>query len=87
MKEFLHESEVYMTKMFLFVPLLGFLLTGCETIHQTMWTLERNRQAIDASTAAIEENAQAIEETNRKIEENRHQLEAINKTLKKASES
>ena len=76
-----------MKKMFLFIPLFATFLTGCEMINQTKWTLERNRQAIDASTAAIEENAQAIEEANRNIEENRRQLVAINKTLKKASQS
>lgn len=75
-----------MKKLFL-IPLLGMSLSSCNMIQQTMWSMERNREAIDYSTQVINENAQAIDEVNRKIEENRHQLDAINKTLKKASES
>lgn len=76
-----------MKKQMLFIPLIGMFLSSCSMIQDTMWTLERNRQAIDMSTDAIYENAQAIQEANRNIEENRRQLEAINKTLKKAGES
>ena len=74
-------------KNIFFIPIIGLLLTSCDLINQTKWALERNQQAIDASTRAIEENAQVIEETNMKIQENQRQLDAINKTLKKASES
>lgn len=73
-------------KFLLLIPLIG-MFSSCNTIQETMWSLERNRQAVDMSTEAIHENAQAIEEANRNIEENRRQLEAINKALKKAAES
>lgn len=77
-----------MKNLLLAIPLAGtFLLSGCGMINETIWTLQRNRDAIDMSTQAIYENAQAIEEANRTIEENRRELEAINRTLKKASES
>lgn len=76
-----------MKKELLLLPLIGMFLSGCNMINETMYALERNRQAVDMSTQAIYENAQAIEEANVKIEENRRQLEAINKTLKKAGES
>ncbi len=75
-----------MKKIVLFA-FMGLSLTSCGMIKETMWALDRNRQAIETSTQAIYENAQAIEDANRSIEENRRQLDAINKTLKKAGES
>lgn len=74
-----------MKKQLYLSPILVLLLSGCGMINETMWTLQRNRDAIDASTQAINDNAQAIEQANIKIEENRQQLESINKTLKKAA--
>jgi methyl-accepting chemotaxis protein len=77
-----------MKKKFLFVPFYGALFfTGCNSINQTMSSLEANRQAIEYSTAIIYENAQAIEEANKGIIENRKKLEKINETLEKASKS
>lgn len=69
-----------MKKTLLFIPLLG-LFTGCNTVNETLWAMQANREAIDYSTQAIEENRQAVEAANRSIAENKRQLEAINKTL------
>lgn len=74
-------------KKLLLIPLLGMSLSSCNMIQQTMWSLERNREAIDYSTQVINENAQAIEQANRGIEENQRQLNAINKALEKAAKS
>lgn len=75
-----------MHKLLTFVLLTGATLTSCGTINETMYAIQRNREAIDMSTCAINENAQAVQEATRGIEENRRQLEEINKALKKAGE-
>lgn len=69
-----------MKSLFLAVPALGLLLSGC-VIDESISLMEQNRQAIECSTQAICENVRAIEEANAKIEENRRQLERINQTL------
>lgn len=71
-----------MIKNFILVTLFGMGLSSCSMIN----SLQRNQEAVDASTSIIYENIQAIEDANRKIQENSQRLSEINETLKKAGE-
>jgi hypothetical protein len=75
-----------MKKLFIFSPLLGMALSGCNMIkmvNESTRAIEYNRYAVERSTEAIYRNIEAVEKSNEAIEENRQKLQSITEAMSK----